>query len=172
MTHANAPLSVEERRRLVGRCQTRPISHVAAEMGISRACVSKWVRRYREFGENGLIDRPSVPHRQPNATPADVVARIELLRRSKKWSAGRVSHELACDGVAISVRTVSRHLARLGLNRRRFLDPAGCARVMTLVTPGSCKMRCYWPVATGSRSRSPKTRLATKIALSAFGKPQ
>lgn len=125
MTHANAPLSVEGRRHLVERCQTRPISHVAAEMGISRACASKWVRRYREFGEIGLIDRPSVPHRQPTATPADVVARIELLRRSKKWSAGRISHELACDGVAISVRTVSRHLARLGLNRRRFLDPAG-----------------------------------------------
>lgn len=125
MTHANAPLSVEGRRRLVERCQTRPISHVATEMGISRACASKWVRRYQEFGDIGLIDRPSVPHRQPNATPADVVARIELLRRSKKWSASRISHELVCDGVAISVRTVSRHLARLGLNRRRFLDPAG-----------------------------------------------
>lgn len=36
----------------------------------------------------------------------------------------------------------------------------------------SRKMRCHWPVATGSRSRSPKTRLATKSALSAFGKPQ
>lgn len=39
MTHANAPLSLEGRRRLVERCRTRPISHVAAEMGISRAAV-------------------------------------------------------------------------------------------------------------------------------------
>jgi hypothetical protein len=42
MTHANAPLSVEGRRRLVARCVDRPIAHVAAEMGISRACASKW----------------------------------------------------------------------------------------------------------------------------------
>ncbi|MBM4570202.1 IS481 family transposase, partial [Rhodococcus hoagii] len=125
MTHPNAPLSVEGRRRLVERCQTRPISHVAAEMGISRACASKWVHRYREFGESGLLDRPSIPHRQPTATAAEVVTRIERLRREKKWSARRIALELANDGVVISVRTVSRHLAHLGLNRRRFLDPSG-----------------------------------------------
>jgi RibD C-terminal domain len=42
MSHHNAPLSFEGRLRLVQRCQQRPISHVAAEMGISRACASKW----------------------------------------------------------------------------------------------------------------------------------
>lgn len=47
MTHKNAPLSIEGRRRLVQRCRTRPIAHVAAEMGISRACASKCVNRYR-----------------------------------------------------------------------------------------------------------------------------
>lgn len=72
MTHPNAPLSVEGRRRLVERCLTRPISHVAAEMGISRACASKWVHRSREFGEIGLLDGPSVPHHQPTATPTEV----------------------------------------------------------------------------------------------------
>lgn len=41
MTHTNSPLSIEGRRRLVQRCRTRPIAHVAAEMGISRACASK-----------------------------------------------------------------------------------------------------------------------------------
>ena len=54
MSHGNAPLSVEGRRRLVARCQSRPIAHVAAEMGISRACASKWVNRFRRFGELGF----------------------------------------------------------------------------------------------------------------------
>ena len=49
MTHRNSPLSVEGRRRLVERCKTRPIAHVAAEMGISRATASKWVHRHREL---------------------------------------------------------------------------------------------------------------------------
>lgn len=45
MTHAAAPLSVEGRRRLIERCTTRPIAHVAAETGISRACSSTHPRR-------------------------------------------------------------------------------------------------------------------------------
>lgn len=125
MTHRNAPLSVEGRRRLVARCAHRPISHVAAEMGISRACASKWVSRFRQFGELGLHDRSSAPQRQPSATCAQVVAQIEAMRRQRKWSATRIAFELSQRGVSISRRTVSRHLAALGLNRRRFIDPNG-----------------------------------------------
>jgi transposase InsO family protein len=125
MTHGNAPLSLEGRRRLVQRCQDRPIAHVAAEMGISRACASKWVNRYRKHGDLGLHDRPSAPKRQPTATDAEVVVRIEALRRGRKWSASRIAHELGNEGTAISTRTVSRHLHALGLNRRRFIDPNG-----------------------------------------------
>ncbi|WP_329073373.1 IS481 family transposase [Amycolatopsis sp. NBC_01480] len=125
MHHRNAPLSLEGRRRLVARCQARPIAHVAAEMGISRQCASKWVNRWRRHGEAGLLDRPSVPHRQPTAAPAEVVVRIEQLRRQRKYSARRIATELAADGITISVRTVGRHLLHLGLNRRRFLDPTG-----------------------------------------------
>lgn len=47
--------------------------------------------------------------------------RIEAMRREHKWSARRISPELASEGITVSVRTVSRHLAHLGLNRRRFL---------------------------------------------------
>ncbi|MDT8915138.1 IS481 family transposase [Amycolatopsis sp. PS_44_ISF1] len=125
MHHRNAPLSVEGRRRLVARCRTRPIAHVAAEMGISRQCASKWVNRWRRHGDAGLLDRPSVPRRQPTATSAQVVVRIEQLRRQRKFSARRIATELAAEGITISVRTVGRHLLQLGLNRRRFLDPTG-----------------------------------------------
>ncbi|MFI1161919.1 IS481 family transposase [Streptomyces sioyaensis] len=123
--HSNAPLSVEGRRRLVERCRTRPISHIAEEMGISRACASKWVNRYRRYGDLGLLDRSSTPNRQPTATPGEVVVRIEAMRRSHKWPASRIAFELTQAGISVSRRTVSRHLANLGLNRRRFLDPTG-----------------------------------------------
>jgi hypothetical protein len=94
-------------------------------MGVSRACASKWVNRYRAYGEIGLHDRPSVRHHQPTAASTDVVARIEVLRRTRKWSASRIAFQLSGQGVIISRRTVSRHLAALGLNRRRFIDPTG-----------------------------------------------
>jgi len=94
-------------------------------MGISRACASKWVNRFRQFGELGLHDRSSAPSRQPTATPAHVIEVIEAMRRDRKWSAARIAFELNARGVVVSQRTVSRQLVALGLNRRRFLDPSG-----------------------------------------------
>ncbi|MDC0769280.1 IS481 family transposase [Streptomyces sp. HD] len=123
--HGNAPLSVEGRRRLVERCRTRPISHVAEEMGISRTCASKWVNRHRRYGDLGLLDRSSTPNRQPTATPHEVIAKVEAMRTSHKWSASQIAFELTQAGISISRRTVTRHLANLGLNRRRFIDPTG-----------------------------------------------
>lgn len=127
MSHPNAPLSLEGRRRLVARCESRPIAHVAAEMGISRATASKWVNRYREFGDVGLCDRSSVPRRQPAATSGEVVALIEQMRRDQKWPAARITFELKQLGHSVSRRTVTRILYRLQLNRRRFIDPTGAS---------------------------------------------
>ena len=53
MAHRDRPLTPEGGKRLVERCRTRPIAHVAAEMGISRATASKWVGRYRRYGALG-----------------------------------------------------------------------------------------------------------------------
>ena len=54
MTHANAPLTPAGRLRLVERCQYRPIAHVAAEAGVARQTLTKWLRRYESLGEAGL----------------------------------------------------------------------------------------------------------------------
>ena len=125
MSHRNAPLTPEGRLRLIQRCQSRPLSHVAAEAGVSRACLSKWRARYEQLGEAGLVDRSSAPVRSPTQVPDAVVARIEQLRRDRKYSAARIALELAGEGHRVSVRTVGRWLARLGINRRRHLDVDG-----------------------------------------------
>lgn len=51
MSHRNAPLTPAGRLRLIDRCRTRPIAHVAAEAGISASVcpsgstgTSAWVR--------------------------------------------------------------------------------------------------------------------------------
>ena len=125
-THANAPLSLEGRRRLVERCQHRPIAHVAKEMGISRACASKWVNRYRDLGDRGLADGSSAPHTSPTRTPDDVIAEALKLRREHKWSAAKISTELAeKHAIAVSTSTIQRHLRAHNLHQRRFLDLDG-----------------------------------------------
>lgn len=125
MSHANAPLSVEGRRRLVEGCKSRLIAQVAAEMGISRARASKWVNRWRRHGDAGLHDRSSSPRRSPSTTPAWVITEVESWRREHKRSAQRITDELADLGFTINRRTVTRHLMRLGPGRRRFIDPGG-----------------------------------------------
>ena len=66
MTHRDAPLSVEGRRRLVVRCQTRPIAHVATEWVSHEHVLLNWVKRYRTF-EAALFGPcasqcPAAPH--------------------------------------------------------------------------------------------------------------
>jgi transposase len=125
VSHRNAPLTPAGRLRLVHRCQHRPIAHVAAEAGISRQCLSRWVNRYRTSGDAGLHDRASVSHHQPTTLDPVLVAEIEKLRRDRKWSARRIASELQVQGHTVSVATVGRWFVRLGINRRRFLDPTG-----------------------------------------------
>lgn len=124
MSHANAPLTPAGRERLIERCHQRPIAHVAAEAGVSRQCLSKWVARYREHGAEGLHDHSSRPRRCPTATPEPVVERIIELRR-RKWSARRIHLKLADEGTPVAVCTISRVLRREGLNRLRDLDTDG-----------------------------------------------
>jgi transposase InsO family protein len=125
VSHRNAPLTPAGRLRLVQRCLSRPVAHVAAEAGVSRQCLGKWKKRFEQFGHAGLLDRSSVPHRSPTQVGPQVVARIEALRRERKWSARQIAIELATEGHTVSVSTVGRWLVRLGLNDRRFLDPDG-----------------------------------------------
>jgi transposase InsO family protein len=125
MSHRNAPLTPAGRLRLVLRCRTRPIAHVAAEAAVSRQCLSKWKARYDELGEIGLLDRPSVPHRSPTQLDAATVEQIATLRRVHKFTARQIHLELTRHGQSVSVATVGRWLVRLGLNRRADIDPDG-----------------------------------------------
>jgi transposase InsO family protein len=120
--HANARLTPRGRRTLIERIQIgRPVAHVAAEMGISRATAYKWWARFRHFGWAGLEDRSSRPSSCPHQTPRRIERRIEQLRRSRKLGPARIGGVL---GMATS--TVHRVLWRLGLNRLGWMDrPSG-----------------------------------------------
>lgn len=118
MPNRNAPLSVEGLRRLIGRCHTRPICQVAAEMGNSQANATKWVRRWRRHGDLGLQDRSNAPGSSPAGVPAAVIARIERLRCDEKHSARRIVVEFVA-GMCTSRRTVTRMLDEPLRSRRR-----------------------------------------------------
>lgn len=86
----DSPLTFEGKRRLCERIDSgRPIVHVAAEAGVSRATLSKWYGRWREEGEAGLAEKSSRPLRSPAAIGDDIVDAILELRRAEKWGNAR-----------------------------------------------------------------------------------
>src|SRR3954452_1662912 len=84
---------------------------VAASFGVCVKTVNKWVKRFRAQGAAGLIDRSSRPHRLRRPTAPSTIERIAELRR-QRWTGKQIARE-----VGVSPATVSRVLARLGLNR-------------------------------------------------------
>ncbi|MFE2129154.1 IS481 family transposase [Streptomyces amritsarensis] len=122
MSHRNARLTVFGRRLLVERVASgRPIAHVAAEMGISRATAHKWVRRWRTEGEAGLADRSSRPRTTPHRTAAAIEARVCDLRRDRKLGPARIGPI-----VGLPASTVHRILTRHRLHRLAWMDrPTG-----------------------------------------------
>ena len=117
--HANAALSLNQRRRMVGRVVEHgwSLTKAAEAAEVSERTCAKWVGRYRAEGQAGLLARSSAPHRIPHRTPARRVEVIELLRRLRMTST-----EIAeCLGMALS--TVSAVLARIGLGKLSRLDP-------------------------------------------------
>ena len=118
MSHRNARLTPAGRRLLCQRIEAgSPIAHVAAAMGISRQCASKWWHRWLELGEAGLVDRPCAPIRRARVA-AKVESRIVHLRQSRRWGPDRIAGYM---GQPRS--TVHRVLVRHGLNRLDRFDP-------------------------------------------------
>jgi transposase InsO family protein len=117
--HANAALSLNQRRRMVRRVLEDgwSLTKAAEAAEVSERTCSKWVGRFRTQGDAGLLDRSSAPHSIPHRTPADRVEVITLLRRLRMTGA-----EIAeCLGMALS--TVSAVLQRIGLGKLSRLDP-------------------------------------------------
>ena len=83
MGHRRAALTPLGRRIVVDRVLVDGWTQAATAeaMGVSRATVAKWVKRYQEEGAAGLEDRSSAPHGRPHALSAKQVHRILRARR-------------------------------------------------------------------------------------------
>ncbi len=126
MSHRNAPLTPEGRRRLCERVDAgRPICHVADEVGIARKTLGYWYGRWKSEGEAGLEDRSSRPHRSPHQTSAEVEERVCALRREHKVGPVQLVARLGEEGITLPPSTIYRILVRHGISRLRDLDVTG-----------------------------------------------
>lgn len=112
MTHANAKLTPAGRMIIIEQIEAGySQAEVARRMYLSRSTVSKWWRRYREEGLQGLADRPSRARRLPHALGEEVIAAICAKRRDLGAGPHRLAWEL---GMARS--TIYGVLRRAGLS--------------------------------------------------------
>ena len=120
--HANAALSLTQRRRMVLRVieQGWTIKAAAAAAETSEKICGKWVSRYRTARESGLLDRSSAPRSVANRTCEWRIEAIAALRRLR-FTGPQIAELL---GMALS--TVSGILTRIGMGRlgRLGLEPA------------------------------------------------
>src|SRR5213080_2546052 len=117
--HANAALSLTQRRRMVLRVVEQGWSarSAAAAAETSPRTCGKWVSRYRAQGECGLLDRSSAPREIPHRTDPEREQLIAMLRRLRMTGA-----EIALV-LGMPVSTVSAVLQRIGLGKLSRLEP-------------------------------------------------
>ena len=120
--HANAAMSLRQRRRMVLRVVELgwSIKAAAAAAETSPRTCGKWVARYREASEAGLRDRSSAPRTVANRTCERRVEAITALRRL------RFTGPEIAEALGLPLSTVSGILRRVGLGRlgRLGLEPA------------------------------------------------
>jgi transposase InsO family protein len=130
--HANARTCPHSRRLAVDRVEREgwTLAAAAEAAGVSVRTVSKWLRRFREEGEQGLFDRCSAPGSVPSRTGEARVAVIAALRRLRMTGA-----EIA-ETLEMPVSTVSGILTRIGLGKLWRLEPLEPANRYERKRPG------------------------------------
>jgi transposase len=119
VSHANAALTPKARLRLARLVVDDgwPVARVAERFQVSWPTAKRWADRYRQLGPNGMADRSSRPHRQPNRTGQPLVRKIVHLR----WKQ-RLGPVAIADQTGLSASTVHAVLVRCKLNRLSHLD--------------------------------------------------
>ena len=94
MTHANAPLTPEGRRRLARLAVEEgwPVHRAAERFQVSPATASRWVGRYR--AGQPMEDRSCRPHHSPGRLARRTERRIIALRLNRRWGPHRIAYHL------------------------------------------------------------------------------
>jgi transposase InsO family protein len=130
--HRNARTCPHSRLLIVDRVRAEgwPLARAATAAGVSVRTVSKYLRRYEQEGEEGLLDRSSAPGTIPHRTSEERTQAIAALRRL------RLTGAQIAELLRMPSSTVSAVLTRIGLGRLSALEPREPANRYEKQRPG------------------------------------
>jgi transposase len=103
---------VQARKRIIHIYQqTQNYCETARRCHTSPQLVRKWVKRYQQYGEQGLHDLPKTPKRQPRKTDPDIEQRVLQLHQKTHYGRQRLARHLAQQGIHLSPHTI-RHILK------------------------------------------------------------
>jgi len=80
--------------------------------------LERWVKNYRESGEEGLTPRSTRPKSQPDETPIRIKERIIELRKETKLCAKKLNYKLKKENIEVSDRLIGKVLKTEGLVKK------------------------------------------------------
>lgn len=106
-------LSVMDQREELVRLALQPGSNkseLARRYGLTRSNLSKWVKRWREAGVEGLRDRSRRPHASPSRTAAAIETEVLRVRTESNgaWGGRKIEAVLKREGLREGLREVPR----------------------------------------------------------------
>jgi transposase InsO family protein len=118
VSHANARLNEYGRSLVVQRClQGHRVKDVAAQVGVSRTTVYKWLARFHTEGAAGLADRSSRPHRSPRQVTLAIELQVIAARLDRHVGPVQLAGE-----VGLAASTVGAVLRRWAMPKLADLD--------------------------------------------------
>ena len=162
--HGNARTCLPSRLLIVHRVlgEGWMLAQAAEAAGVSVRTVSKWLRRYRDEGEQALFDRSSAPRSVPSRTEEQRIGAIAALRRLRMTAA-----EIA-EALSMPLSTVSGILTRIGLGKLSRLQPAEPANRYERKQPGEL-IHVDVKKSAGSVALATESPAASPVALTIGG---
>ncbi len=106
------------RKNLVKFANETSISAAAREFETTRKTVRKWVKAYKEKGEDGLVNKSRKKQNFPNRLKSEIIEEIVVCRKKAKnrWGARRIIDHLQLN---CSASTVHKKLCDAGLVKKK-----------------------------------------------------
>ena len=118
---------------------------VGKYVGVSRACITRFLKRYRNRSRNYTVDNSSRTGRPPTTSSREDRHILRLVKSNRRQSLRELTNTVYNDlSIAVSSRTIRRRLCNYGYRRRKIRKTLTISKVSRLRRLSWCKAKLPW----------------------------